>query len=122
MPLSMAAFSVAALSLVGLPPMSGFFSKWYLMLGAMEAGAWPFVVALVLSTLLSAIYFFRVMERAYFAGVPTPDGSGSRDDVVPEVPARMLGPILVLAAAVVLLGIFNQAVVAHVIQFALPMR
>ena len=39
LPLSMAAFSVAALSLVGLPPMSGFFSKWYLMLGAIEEGA-----------------------------------------------------------------------------------
>ena len=120
LPLSMAAFSVAALSIVGLPPMSGFFSKWYLMLGAMEEGAWPFVVVLVLSSLLSAIYFFRVMERAYFAEVPMPDSSAGPCAVSAEVPGRMLGPILILAAAVVLLGIFNQRVVAHVIQFALP--
>jgi multicomponent Na+:H+ antiporter subunit D len=71
LPLSMAAFTVAAASLVGLPPLSGFFSKWYLLQAALEAGAWPFAAALVASSLLSAVYFFRVIERSYF-GATTP--------------------------------------------------
>ena len=120
LPLTMAAFSIAALSMVGLPPMSGFFSKWYLLLGAIEEGAWPFVLALVLGSLLSAVYFFRIIERAYFAPAPTPDsGMGPRDGSE-EIPGRMLGPILALTAVVLLLGIFNQTVVAYVIERALP--
>ena len=120
LPLTMAAFSVAALSMVGLPPLSGFFSKWYLVLGAIEEGAWPFVLALILSSLLSAVYFFRVIERAYFASPPTPDRATGPGDRSTEIPGRMLGPILVLAAVVSLLGIFNQTVVVYIIERALP--
>ena len=120
LPLTMAAFSVTALSMVGLPPLSGFFSKWYLVLGAIEGGAWPFVLALILSSLLSAVYFFRVIERAYFASPPTPDGATGPGDRSTEIPGRMLGPILVLAAIVSFLGIFNQTVVVYIIERALP--
>jgi multicomponent Na+:H+ antiporter subunit D len=41
LPVTMAAFTLAAASMVGLPPTGGFFSKWYLLIGAVEAGAWP---------------------------------------------------------------------------------
>ena len=120
LPLTMAAFSIAALSMVGLPPMSGFFSKWYLLLGAIEEGAWPFVLALVLSSLLSAVYFFRIIERAYFAPPPTPGSGAGLRDGSEELPGRMLGPILVLTTAVLLLSIFNRTVVTYVIERALP--
>ena len=116
LPVSMAAF--AAASLVGLPPTAGFFSKWYLLLAAIEAGLWPFAAALIASSLISAVYLYRVAERAYFGD------SGHRQEEQPgffrELPAAMLAPIVALAAAVVLLGVWNDAVVTRVISLALP--
>lgn len=117
MPWTMAAFTVAALSMVGVPPTVGFFSKWYLLLGAVEERAWVFAAALVVSTLLGAVYFFRLIERAYFHE-PPPEGGEPPGDA--ELPASMLAPILALGAVVLALGAFNQSVVTRVIQFALP--
>ena len=130
MPITMAAFVVAALSMIGLPPTAGFFSKWYLLSGALEANAWPCAAALILSSLLSAVYFFRVIETSYLR---QPDGVAASagehaDHAAPaaitrhELPARMLVPILVLATGVLVLGLLNQTVVTQVIQQALPLE
>ena len=51
--------------MVGLPPTAGFFSKWYLVLGALEADMWIYIVVIIVSSLLNAIYFFRVIEQAF---------------------------------------------------------
>ncbi len=115
LPFSMAAFTVAALSMVGLPPTAGFFSKWYLLLGAFEARAWAGVAALVISSGLSAVYFFRIIERAFVAPDPVTAATDAR-----ELPAGMVAPVLALAAVVLLLGLFHQPIVTHVIQLALP--
>jgi len=114
LPLTMAAFTVAALSMIGLPPTAGFFSKYYLALAAIESGQWAFLVALVLSSLLGAVYFFRVMERAYLM---ERDESASETR---ELPWAMLAPILALAVMVLLLGVFNQTIVAEVVFPGLP--
>jgi multicomponent Na+:H+ antiporter subunit D len=122
MPLTMAGFVIAALSMIGLPPTAGFFSKWYLIAGAVEAHAWFFVVALVLSSLLNAVYFFRVIELAYLR---QPEAEGMGAVAVPawqELPVRMLTPILILATGVLLFGLLNYTVVTRVIQFALPQQ
>lgn len=116
MPLTMAAFVVAALAMIGLPPTLGFFSKWYLLSGAVEAGAWLFVAALVLSSLLGVVYFFRVFEVAYLKAPETGQGTPPRQ----ELPLHMLAPILVLMAAVLVFGLLNQQVVGGVIRHALP--
>ena len=115
LPLSMAAFAVAALSMVGLPPTAGFFSKWYLLLGAFETHSWVGVAVLVVSSGLSAVYFFRILERAFFALEPRTAPAGER-----ELPVGMVAPALVLAAVVLLLGLFHQPLVSHVIELALP--
>ncbi|MBW2154215.1 MAG: monovalent cation/H+ antiporter subunit D family protein, partial [Deltaproteobacteria bacterium] len=60
MPFSMAAFVVAALSIIGVPPTCGFFSKWYLISGGIAAGQYVFVVALLFSSLVNVVLFFRV--------------------------------------------------------------
>lgn len=116
MPVTMAAFVLASASMVGLPPTGGFFSKWYLLLGALESGAWLAVVALALSSLLTAVYLFRVIERAYLRE--------ALEEVVTarglELPALMLGPIVLLGTAALALGLFNQAIVDYVIGLALP--
>ncbi|HJN44367.1 MAG: hypothetical protein CL477_04280 [Acidobacteria bacterium] len=118
-PLTMAAFTVAALSLVGLPPTAGFFSKWYLLQGALEVDAWFFAAVLLMSSLLSAVYFFRVIERIYFAADSAAAEPGApRRRTQPSL--RMLGPVITLGAAVLLIGIFNGRLVAAVISRALP--
>jgi multicomponent Na+:H+ antiporter subunit D len=121
MPLTMAAFVVAALSMIGLPPTAGFFSKWYLLTGALDAHAGAFVVALVLSSLLNAVYFFHVIEVAYLRQPETTERSAA---LLPrhELPVRMLMPILILATSVVLFGFLNQTVVNQVIHYALPLE
>ncbi|ADH87021.1 complex I subunit 5 family protein [Desulfurivibrio alkaliphilus] len=66
MPWTMAAFTIGALGMIGLPPMAGFFSKWYLGWGALEVGQ-PWILAiLAISTLLNAAYFLPVVHRIWF--------------------------------------------------------
>ena len=120
MPLTMAAFGVAACSMMGLPPTAGFFSKWYLLTGALEAQDWSAVLVLVLSSVLSMVYFFRVLEVAYLRQPAGPVRVLQVRPRCPELPWSMLLPIVVLATLVVLLGVCNQVIVTQVIQYALP--
>jgi len=66
MPWTMGAFAVGSLSMIGLPPTAGFVSKWYLLLGAFEAGALAAVAVVVISTLLNAAYFLPIVYAAFF--------------------------------------------------------
>ncbi|MBN2013556.1 MAG: monovalent cation/H+ antiporter subunit D family protein [Candidatus Altiarchaeota archaeon] len=99
MPYTMLAFSIAALSMVGIPPLCGFFSKWFLVLGAIESKSWKVFFSLVIlsSSLLNAGYFFRILERTWFGESPY----SQRD----EAPISMLLPTLTLAAGCILLGV-----------------
>jgi len=66
MPFTFIAFFIGSLSVIGLPPTGGFFSKWYLVMGTMEAGH-PFVLAVLLtSSLLNAAYFLPIVFDAFF--------------------------------------------------------
>ena len=66
MPLTMAAFTIAAFGMIGVPPVAGFISKWYLGLGALDAGM-PWVLAVLgVSSLLNAAYFLPILYRAWF--------------------------------------------------------
>lgn len=67
MPLTMAAFSIGALGMIGIPPTVGFVSKWYLGLGGLAAGNWWVVCILAFSSLLNACYFLPILTRAWFA-------------------------------------------------------
>lgn len=66
MPFTMAAFTISGLSMVGVPLTVGFVSKWHIAIGALDAGMWYFVPVLIISSLLTAIYFWRIIEMAYF--------------------------------------------------------
>jgi multicomponent Na+:H+ antiporter subunit D len=99
MPLTMAAFVVAGLSLIGVPATVGFVSKWYLVLAALEKGWWPIAVLVVVSSLLAIIYIWRVIEMAYFR--PVPEGAPA----VSEAPLSMLVPTWIMALASVYFGI-----------------
>jgi multicomponent Na+:H+ antiporter subunit D len=113
MPWSMAAFVVASLSMIGVPPTIGFFSKWYLLLGCLDEGRYLFAAVLLVSTWLNAWYFFRLIERAYF----------SRDEPAglrrAEAPAPMLVPIAALAALVLISGVGSYTLTRDVLRPAI---
>jgi multicomponent Na+:H+ antiporter subunit D len=72
--------AVLGFALVGVPPTVGFIGKWYVALGAVEAGHWPLVTVIFVSTVLSLLYIAQIIERLYFAGVdvsPDPAGTGT---------------------------------------------
>ena len=70
MPWTMAAFSIGALGMIGAPPIAGFISKWYLGLGALEAGQGWVILVLAGSSLLNAVYFLPILHRVWFLAPP----------------------------------------------------
>ncbi len=102
MPLTMAAFVVAGMSLMGVPGTAGFISKYYLIVGALEGGEWPIAFLIVASSLIALVYIGRAVEVAYFR--PT----GSAVVHAKDPPLVMLVPILVLTFASVYFGIDTE--------------
>ncbi len=75
MPITMAAFMIGSLSIIGLPPFGGTWSKWYLAVGSLEAG-YQFVVAvLMISSLLNVAYLMPIVARAFFKAAEGTDGT-----------------------------------------------
>jgi multicomponent Na+:H+ antiporter subunit D len=112
MPLTMFAFLLGSLSVIGLPPFGGAWSKWYLTLGAVEAHQLAFVAALMISSLLNVGYFMPVVVRAFFPG----RAATEFDDGVREAPLACLVPLLFTAAACVVLFLFPNAAYRLLLQ------
>jgi multicomponent Na+:H+ antiporter subunit D len=128
MPLTMGAFVVAGLSVIGIPPLCGFFSKWYLILGAIDDQQWLFVAVLLGSSLLCAVLFFRVIDNAYFDhrhahGEDLDQESAfapPEQTKINEAPLSMLVPTLVAALGCVVLGVSSMKIISTMIQHAVP--
>jgi multicomponent Na+:H+ antiporter subunit D len=103
MPWTMGAFALASLGLAGLPPMGGFVSKWYLVLGAYEGEAFVFAAIMAFGGLFTAGYLFPIVYRAFFRPAPTPlaDHPRTRRDASP----LMVVPLCVTAGLGLLLGL-----------------
>lgn len=104
MPFTMAAFTLGALSLIAIPPLGGFISKWYLTLGAIEAEQYPVIAVLVASTILNACYFIPIVYAAFFRDLP-PGEKADRQ----EAPSAMVVP-LALTAIGILVAFFTPSV------------
>jgi multicomponent Na+:H+ antiporter subunit D len=104
MPWTMAAFTLASLSLVGIPPASGFISKWYLAVGSVERGSMWLLAVLLVSSLLSAAYLGPVVYAAYFEEV-----ADTGHDTVREVPWIVI-PLMLSALVSLLLGVYPEPV------------
>lgn len=102
MPWTFAAFGVASLSMIGVPPVSGFVSKWYLMTGAMQAHQTILLGLLLLSTLLNAGYFAPIFYRAFFLK----PAEGVSLEQYSEAPKSMVIPLCITATISLLLGFY----------------
>jgi multicomponent Na+:H+ antiporter subunit D len=111
-PWTAAAMTVAGLSLVGVPPLAGFFGKWYVLSAALSAGRWPLAAALVLSSLATVGYVFRIVERLYF--------SQRRDDEPAREGGIAVVACVVFAVLIIVFGLSNEAIVSNLIVPALP--
>ena len=103
MPFTMAAFSIGALSMIALPPVAGFLSKWYLLLGASQEQQYMAMAVIVLSTLLTAGYFVPIIYAAY---LKDEDAVQKRDHG--EAPLLMVIALSFTALATVLLFFFPE--------------
>jgi len=98
MPLTCLGVTLAGLSLIGVPGTAGFISKWYLVLGALEAGHWWLAGLVVVTSLIAVAYVWRFVEAAYLSEAPA-DRAGAG-----EAPRPMLAVSWVLVAACVWFG------------------
>ncbi|MFO7724413.1 MAG: proton-conducting transporter membrane subunit [Oceanipulchritudo sp.] len=112
---STACFVLAAISMIGLPPTAGFFSKWYLILGSLESGNGFYVVVILASSLLNAVYFFRIIERIYFGNTDT----DALEPVRVRLTRRNLA-LVTLALSLLLAGLFNVWIVKSLIAPMVP--
>lgn len=106
MPLTMVAFAIAALSMIGVPPTGGFVSKWYMIAGAFELDNYFVLGVLALSTALNAAYFLPVVFRAFFLSEREPPANRHG-----EAPMLMVGALLFTAALTLLVFVFNGPLV-----------
>ncbi len=136
----MAGFVIAGLSVVGVPPTCGFFSKWYLISGGIAAGQYGFVAALIFSSLVNAVLFFRIFEIALFepfkehhhgasdSALHTIDPNShdenkhtnQQDQEFKEAPLDMLIPFLAVSILLVVLGLYSGKIITNIIHFAIP--
>jgi len=103
MPITMSMFFIAVLGMCGFPPTCGFISKWYLLLGTVNAEQLPLAIVLLISTLLNVAYFFPIVFRAFFKGSKT-------RFKFKEAPLFMLVPLILTGFLSLILGIFPDMV------------
>ena len=102
MPFTMAAFLLGSLSIIGLPPMGGAWSKWYLFLGAWEAERFIIVIILIISSLLNIAYLLPIVVRAFF--MPPPEGEA--EGGIQEAPPACVGALVFTALGCFALFLF----------------
>jgi len=99
MPITFAAFFVGTLSIIGLPPFGGMWSKWYLGLGAAETAQFALLAVLMISSLLNIIYLLPIPIRAFFS---KPD-SGQHYTEIAEAPKTILLAMIITSTACIIL-------------------
>jgi len=113
MPWTFGAFSFASLSMIGVPPVCGFVSKWYMINGAVSQHYYILLITLLSSTFLNAAYFGPIVYKAFFEQpVAEVDISGFR-----EAPLTMVLPLCFTAAISVFLGIYPETFLQFICVF-----
>jgi len=105
MPHVCAAFTIAALSMIGVPFTAGFASKLFLIIASLDAAQYPFVAILLLSGLLNLVYFWRVIDQMYFVKRKSTENAAEVVEKGKSIPLSMVAPIMILAALCIIMGI-----------------
>lgn len=120
MPLTMLAFFIASLSIIGVPPTGGTWSKWYLMMGALEADQFAIMVILMVSSLLNIAYLLPIPFHAFFPNLssfkssdqigsaPEPSENSLSGWQIKEAPLPSLIAIIVTTLGCLTLFIYPQ--------------
>jgi multicomponent Na+:H+ antiporter subunit D len=112
MPLTMAAFVIGGMSLIGVPGTAGFVSKWYLVTALLDASLWPLALLILVASILTLIYVGRVIEVAYFRSVP--EGRTRRD-----VPKTMMFALWIFVLSNIYFGLdtdISMGVASHAVN------
>ncbi|SHJ96039.1 multisubunit sodium/proton antiporter, MrpD subunit [Anaerobranca californiensis DSM 14826] len=99
MPITMVLFSIGALSMVGIPGFNGFISKYYLVIGALDAHKPFYALVIIISSLLNAVYYLPIVIKAFF---------GQKENMSFDndgIPKKMLIPMVLLGAACIIFGL-----------------
>ncbi|RFB05907.1 monovalent cation/H+ antiporter subunit D family protein [Parvularcula marina] len=118
MPFTFGAFFIGAMSIVGLPPMAGSWPKFFLMLGAVDAGQLAIIAVLIISSLLNVVYLLSIPVKAFFgkpAGEAQPAPIGWK--TLQEAPIFCLVPPLLTAAGTIILFFYSDPL----FNFLLPL-
>jgi multicomponent Na+:H+ antiporter subunit D len=114
MPWVLAALLISALSMVGIPPTAGFFGKWHLVVGALEAEKYFAVAAILVSSMLTALYFFRMFQRVWAEPLPLVEPH------VLETPFPIKMSLGVLTFGIIALGLGSDLVMGLIFESAIP--
>ncbi|MGB5163783.1 MAG: monovalent cation/H+ antiporter subunit D family protein [Woeseiaceae bacterium] len=96
MPITMTAFTIGALSMIGVPPTGGFVSKWYILAGAFQADNYVALATIILSTVLNAAYFLPIIYMAWFMRETEPVSNDHGEAPWPAVLALSLTALLTI--------------------------
>lgn len=108
------ALIIMAMSMVGFPPTGGFFGKWYIILGAIEAQNYLAVAAVIVSTVLTLAYFIKLFERIFHE-------TQQPSRIIPvEAPFSIKFSVGAVSAAIILLGLFSDPIIRFLLDTALP--
>ncbi|GJL57583.1 MAG: cation:proton antiporter [Nitrospirales bacterium] len=108
------ALVVIALSMIGIPPTGGFFGKWYIILGAVEAQNYLAIGAVLIATLLTLAYFVKVFERVFR------DRSAQQSPLIREIPLAVQIGLGATSVAVIVLGLMSDHIVNFLLKNAVP--
>ena len=104
MPITMAAFFIASLSIIGVPPGGGTWSKWYLLVGTLESQQWIIMAVLLVSSLLNIAYLLPIPIRAFFRG----DQTSPAQFTIKEAPLASLIALSITTVGSVVLFVYPQ--------------
>jgi multicomponent Na+:H+ antiporter subunit D len=123
MPFTSLAFAGGALAVIGIPPTCGFFSKWYLIKGGFGAGQYLFAGALIFSSFINAVIFFRIFEKSFFSDKghhKTPENHQAqniniKDSQISEAPLSIVIPLVSSLGLIIFLGLMTGKIVENYI-------
>ncbi|MDR5659343.1 monovalent cation/H+ antiporter subunit D family protein [Serpentinicella sp. ANB-PHB4] len=114
MPLTMILFTVGALGMIGIPGLNGFMSKWYLGFAVLEKGQPIYLIVILLSSFLNAIYYLPIIISAFLT-----EGEERNIMVLEDIPKTMSIPMVLIASFCIITGFFPQ-IVMDVVSRAIP--